>query len=178
MSAREHDEALEHLIRTSPDDIEKHSGAPESECASDQKSVPQHHRLGCLHTFIYAGLLALTCCIAYLCGLRIILAKHPVHSTAALASILDRCKWFRRSLSATTDHSALAPAYAAIKSMPNVVVPELHIGPENPYSGAPTAQSNELWKTLLKGKLFCKQSTLHLEAELKSIEFRLQHTCT
>ncbi len=47
---------------------------------------------------------------------------------------------------------ATAPAYEAIASRTMVEKRNIHVGPDNPYSGAPNPETDAKWKSLLRGK--------------------------
>jgi hypothetical protein len=45
-----------------------------------------------------------------------------------------------------------APAYEAIASRTMAEKRNIHVGPDNPYSGAPNPETDAKWKSLLRGK--------------------------
>jgi hypothetical protein len=105
-------------------------------------------RISCLSAAVF--LIILT---AYLCGVRLVLVEttSPVRqqpSMVTACALSSRCLIQELGLTEST----VAPAYDAISSLPLITIPEMHTGPDNPYSGAPNPERNELWKHVLQSE--------------------------
>ncbi|ETN38308.1 uncharacterized protein HMPREF1541_06339 [Cyphellophora europaea CBS 101466] len=91
---------------------------------------PLHHRL--LPSVVHILLLAVGICLGVFCGsfLGLIRPQSPQQSLSRFQN---------------------SPAYGAVAAHPLETRPDMHVGPRNPYSGAPKPETDNAWAALLKG---------------------------
>ncbi|KPI40957.1 uncharacterized protein AB675_10613 [Cyphellophora attinorum] len=127
------DGATEKLLDGGADDL-KNLGASSERDADEleRQSIAARRRYPILQILCLLGAVFLTILAAYLCGVRLVLveATSPVRQQPSMVTA--------------------SPAYDAISSLPLITISEMHTGPDNPYSGAPNPERNELWKHVLQ----------------------------
>lgn len=155
MSTEEPRDSLERLMAaydTEPKEwpADSHEGVAESQSPSEcrRRSFVRH----LIPPLIYLVLLAVGCTFGFLCG-RLFPPRHIATAEENIYSkyAYKQCMIWLSNSESTANYHIPAPAFAAIASEPSVISPTVHIGPNNPYSGAPNEVSNAHWERLLSG---------------------------